>query len=106
MDTDKHGSKAKKIRVHQCSSVVPSVFSIAEGALLICLQDEITKELIKVMADADPLQVICLDSGFKNNDQLKANAVQTFKARNRGKDKDYADCDVSGRMAPYARSRL
>ena len=62
----------------------PSVFSVAEGVLLICLQDEITKELIKAMADADPLQVICLDSGFKNNDQLKANAVQTFKARNKG----------------------
>jgi adenine-specific DNA-methyltransferase len=61
----------------------PSVFAIAEGALLICLQDEITKELIKAMADADPLQVICLDSGFKNNDQLKANAVQTFKSRNK-----------------------
>jgi len=64
------------------------VFSVAEGALLICLQDEITRELIKAMADADPLQVICLDSGFKNNDPLKANAVQTFKARNWGKDSE------------------
>ena len=27
------------------------------------------------------LQVICLDEGFKGNDQLKANAVQTFRAR-------------------------
>jgi len=64
------------------------VFSVAEGALLICLQDEITRALVRAMADADPLQVICLDSGFKNNDQLKANAVQTFKARNRGKDSE------------------
>ncbi len=83
IDTNQHESKDKNIGVHSCSLVVPSVFSIAEGALLICLQDEITKELIKAMADADPLQVICLDSGFKNNDQLKANAVQTFKARNK-----------------------
>jgi adenine-specific DNA-methyltransferase len=59
------------------------IFSVAKGALLICLQDEITKELIKAMADTDPFQVICLDSGFKNNDQLKANAVQTFKTRNK-----------------------
>lgn len=64
------------------------IFSVADGALLICLEREITKELIKAMADADPLQVICLDEGFKANDQLKANAVQTFKARSQGKDKE------------------
>ncbi len=58
-----------------------SVFSIEDGALLICLEKEITPELIDAMADANPLQVICLDEGFKGNDQLKANAVQTFKAR-------------------------
>ena len=77
-------------KVEKVEMAGKDLFSIAEGALLICLQDEITKELIKAMADADPLQVICLDSGFKNNDQLKANAVQTFKARNRGKDKESA----------------
>ena len=56
------------------------VFSIEGGALLICLENEITSELIDALADADPLQVICLDEGFKGNDQLKTNAVQTFKA--------------------------
>lgn len=70
-------------KVEKVEMAGKDLFSIAEGALLICLQDEVTKELIKAMADADPLQVICLDSGFKNNDQLKANAVQTFKARNK-----------------------
>jgi len=63
------------------------VFSIAEGLLLICLEDEITKELIEAIAEAEPLQFICLDRGFKGNDQLKANAVQTFAARNQGRDK-------------------
>ena len=57
------------------------VFSIEDGALLICLVKEITSELVDALADADPLQVICLDEGFNGNDQLKANAVQTFKAR-------------------------
>ena len=57
------------------------VFSVEEGALLICLESEITGELFDAMADANPLQVICLDESFKGNDQLKANAVQTFKAR-------------------------
>jgi adenine-specific DNA-methyltransferase len=57
------------------------VFSVEEGALLICLEKEITSELIDALAEPNPLLVICLDEGFKGNDQLKANAVQTFKAR-------------------------
>ncbi len=52
-----------------------------DGALLICLEKDISPELVDTLADANPLQVICLDEGFKGNDQLKANAVQTFKAR-------------------------
>ncbi len=58
-----------------------NVFSVHDGAMLICLESEITAELIDALAEANPLQVICLDEGFKGNDQLKANAVQTFKAR-------------------------
>ena len=58
-----------------------TVYSVEDGALLICLDKEITPALIDALAEADPLQVICLDEGFKGNDQLKANAVQTFKAR-------------------------
>lgn len=57
------------------------VFSIEEGVMLICLEKELTQQLIDALADAKPLQVICLDEGFNGNDQLKANAVQTFKAR-------------------------
>jgi adenine-specific DNA-methyltransferase len=63
------------------------VFSIAEGSLLICLEKEITLELINAIAEAEPKQFICMDKGFKGNDQLKANAVQTFTARNRGREK-------------------
>jgi len=36
---------------------------------------------IDAMAEADPIQVIRLDEVFKGNDQLKANAVQTFVSR-------------------------
>ena len=57
------------------------VYAVADGALLICLDKEITPQLIDALADANPLQVICLDEGFKGNDQLKTNAVQTFKSR-------------------------
>ena len=56
------------------------VYSIDSGALLICLEHHITSELIDALADANASQVICLDEGFRGNDQLKVNAVQTFKA--------------------------
>lgn len=60
------------------------IFSISEGALLICLEEELTSELIDAVADREPMQFICLDKGFKGNDQLKANAVQTFNSRSQG----------------------
>ena len=56
------------------------VYSIDSGALLICLERHITSELIDALADANASQVICLDEGFRGNDQLKVNAVQTFKS--------------------------
>ncbi|MBF0325491.1 MAG: site-specific DNA-methyltransferase [Alphaproteobacteria bacterium] len=62
------------------------VFSIASGALLICLDKHLTQEVIDAMADLEPSRVICLDAGFQGNDQLKANAVQTFKARARNRE--------------------
>jgi adenine-specific DNA-methyltransferase len=68
-------------RVHAMNLAGKQVFSVEDGALLICLEREITPELIDALAEANPLQVICLDEGFKGNDQLKANAVQTFRAR-------------------------
>ena len=57
------------------------VFSIDDGALLICLEDVLTAELVDAMIDAAPLQVICFDRAFEGNDELKANAVRAFKSR-------------------------
>jgi adenine-specific DNA-methyltransferase len=68
-------------RVERLEMAGKQVFSVQDGTLLICLDKEITSELIDALAEAEPLQVICLDEGFKGNDQLKANAVQTFKVR-------------------------
>jgi adenine-specific DNA-methyltransferase len=42
--------------------------------------------VIDAIADLEPSRVICLDAGFQGNDQLKANAVQTFKARARNRE--------------------
>ncbi|GAB1051510.1 MAG: site-specific DNA-methyltransferase [Shewanella algae] len=58
-----------------------SVYSIANGALLICLEDQLTTELIDEVIALEPMQFICLDKGFQGNDQLKANTAQAFKAR-------------------------
>lgn len=69
------------IRYESIEIAGKQVFSVEEGALLVCLEKEITPELVDALAEANPLQVICLDKGFRGNDQLKANAVQTFKAR-------------------------
>lgn len=58
-----------------------TVHSVAGGMLLICLERELTLELIRAMADKKPERVVCLDEGFAGNDQLKANAVQIFKTK-------------------------
>lgn len=58
-----------------------TVYSVAGGVLIICLERELTLELIRAIADAKPERVVVLDAGFAKNDQLKANAVQTFRTK-------------------------
>ena len=59
------------------------IFKIAQeqDVLLICLENQITQELIEAIADSNPQEIICLDKAFEGNDQLKTNAVHTFKTR-------------------------
>lgn len=58
-----------------------TVHSVAGGLLLVCLDRALTIELIRAMAERTPERVVCLDAGFADNDQLKANAVQIFKTK-------------------------
>jgi len=58
-----------------------AVYSVQEGGLFICLEKQVTEELIRAVADAGPFQFVCLDSAFEGDDQLKTNAVQTFRSR-------------------------
>ena len=58
-----------------------SVYSVANGAMLICLEKALTHEAIKGMADLKPERVVCLDEGFAGNDQLKTNAVLIMKPK-------------------------
>jgi adenine-specific DNA-methyltransferase len=58
-----------------------NVYSIADGELLICLEKQLTNEVINAMAEKQPTRVICLDEGFQNNDQLKTNAVKIMASK-------------------------
>lgn len=59
-----------------------NVYSVSGGAFLICLARNLTLELIRAITAKAPERVLLLDEGFAGNDQLKANAVQTFKTKN------------------------
>lgn len=63
------------------------LFSVAEGSLLVHLEDDIDQTLIDAVLAKAPGQFICLDKAFHGNDQLKTNAVKTFEAFNQGKEK-------------------
>ena len=67
-------------RIEKIRLADKDVFSIEDGVMLICLDKELTQDVIEAMATSKSRRVICLDEGFKNNDQLKANAVQLFKS--------------------------
>ena len=56
-----------------------TVYSVAEGALFICLERQLTLDLVRAMAEHRPERVVRLDNGFAGNDQLKASAVQLCK---------------------------
>jgi len=68
-------------KIEKVSMVGKTVYSIEGGLMLICLEKELTKEVIKAMAEKNPSRVICLDEGFAGNDQLKTNAVQIMKSK-------------------------
>jgi len=67
--------------IHKEALSSKTVYSVAEGELLVCLEKKLTLELIKSIAEKRPSRVICLDEGFQNNDQLKTNAVQIMKSK-------------------------
>lgn len=67
-------------KVEKISISDKTAYSIAEGALIICLDDNLTKEAIQAIAALKPVQCICLDAAFHENDQLKTNAVQTMES--------------------------
>ncbi len=60
-----------------------TVYRIADGELLICLDRQLTLEVLKAMAELQPSRVICLDEDFvgADADAVKTNAVQIMKSK-------------------------
>jgi adenine-specific DNA-methyltransferase len=67
-------------RVESVEIEATAVTSVAEGALLICLDQALSLELVRAVAARKPERAVFLDEGFAGNDALKANAAQVFKA--------------------------
>jgi adenine-specific DNA-methyltransferase len=74
-------------KVEQIELAGHKLFSVAEGSLLVHLEDDIDQALIDAVLAKAPGQFICLDKAFHGNDQLKTNAVKTFEAFNQGREK-------------------
>lgn len=75
------GEPALSLKVGEETIEGVRVFSIAEGAFLICLEEKVTLEFIRALAARKPDRVVMRESAFAGNDQLKTNAVQTFKSQ-------------------------
>jgi len=73
--------------VEQIELAGHKVFSVAEGILMVHLENNIDQSLIDAVLDHAPEEFICLDKAFHGNDQLKTNAMKTFEAFNQGKEK-------------------
>lgn len=63
------------VPVEQLTLAGKLVYDINGNARLICLEREITLDVIREMAAREPLEIICLDAGFPD-DQAKVNAGQ------------------------------
>ncbi len=57
------------------------VYSIAQGQLLICLENEIGQAVLRGMIALTPIQMVCLDRAFGGNDQMKTNTVLEAKSQ-------------------------
>ena len=57
-------------------------YNLTDGEEIICLADKITKKLAEKILKEKPQKFTCLDTAFKNNDQLKTNTALQMEAEN------------------------
>jgi len=55
-------------------------YNLTDGQEIICLADKITKKLAEKILKEKPQKFTCLDTAFKNNDQLKTNTALQVEA--------------------------
>lgn len=63
------------------------IYSVNDGDLVACFADDITENIVKAMADKQPLRVLFRDSCF-GRDDAKINVFETFKQLLDWSDKD------------------
>lgn len=68
------------VKIEEITLASKKVYSIADGSLIISLDKNLTTELIQEIAKIEPARVVCLDAGFKEQDELKTNAIQIMKS--------------------------
>lgn len=68
------------VKIEEISLLNKKIYSVAENALIICLEKNLTVDLITQIAKIEPARVVFLDSGFKEKDDLKTNAIQIMKS--------------------------
>ena len=51
------------------------------STMFVCLEDPVTEELLREIMNRGPAQVVCLDTAFHGNDQLKTNTVLEMRDR-------------------------
>lgn len=67
----------------QYIEVAEGIAYLIDGdALLICLEPQLDQKILDAIIDLEPIQVICLDSAFQGNDQLKTNTILQMMSHN------------------------
>ncbi len=57
-----------------------TVFSVANGMLLICLERKMTQGCLRALIKRTPKRIVCLDVAFDGNDQLKTNLMLEMRS--------------------------
>ncbi|CAN5204600.1 site-specific DNA-methyltransferase [soil metagenome] len=55
-------------------------YTVAEGELLVSLDDPISHDTLRAMIAMEPRRVLCLDEAFRGNDQLKTNVALEMRS--------------------------
>lgn len=66
-----------------------TVYNVEDGTMLVCLDRQITLDVIEAMASTFPNQIVCLDAGFPD-DQTKVNAGQIIASHARDEETSIA----------------